>query len=317
MSNLNALQETGQVGTHNRWRVKDFLHTGIAGFPKEGMISIDVTYQCNLACTHCYFRNQGYTSELTVDQWLQWLENRRRQGYPFLICGWLGGEPFLRPDVLEQGIGYFKSNVIFTNGTSELPPWRNCTFVVSVPGLRDQYHRITGSKRATFDRVKAHADRKDARVFISFCVTKPTVDLIASVIEEWAATAVQGVYFEFYTPLRGSDLRLWVDWENRDRIIGELLQLKKTYGDFIANTRQELLLMTARRYRTIIEDCPFRYVGASFDPLGRRKLPCAIGPDADCSRCGCILPAFAQILASRRRLVQALWNGAVRQFRAG
>jgi len=88
------------------------------------MISIDVTYRCNLSCTHCYFRTQGYETELTADQWHFWLENRRAQGYPFLICGWLGGEPFLRKDLLEKGLAYSKSNVIFTNGTFELDPWK-------------------------------------------------------------------------------------------------------------------------------------------------------------------------------------------------
>ena len=165
----------------NEWKLQDFLHIGLMGFPKQGMISIDVTYRCNLSCTHCYFRNQGYKSELTIDQWLSWLENRRVQGYPFLICGWLGGEPFLRRDLLEKGLAYFKSNVIFTNGTFELGPWPDCTFVVSVPALREQYTSITGADCKTFDRVKAHSDRKDLRVFISFCITRSTLNLIPQV----------------------------------------------------------------------------------------------------------------------------------------
>ena len=86
----------------NRWRPQDFLNIGLMGFPRGGMISIDTTYRCNLSCTHCYFRNQGYDKELTVDEWLVWLEKRRAQGYPSLICGWLGGEPFLRRDLTFQ-----------------------------------------------------------------------------------------------------------------------------------------------------------------------------------------------------------------------
>jgi len=299
----------------NRWRPQDFLNVGVMGWPKEGMISIDVTYRCNLSCTHCYFRTQGYDSELTVDQWLGWLENRRSQGYPLLICGWLGGEPFLRRDLLEKGLPYFKANTVFTNGTFELGPADSCTFVVSVPALRSQYASITGADAKTFDRVRTHADRKDLRVFVSFCVTKPTLSLIPQVLEEWAKTAVQGVYFEFYTPMRGDDLRLWVDWESRDRVISQLLAFKRTYGDFIANTRQELMLQKSDNFRAVVNDCPFDRIGASFDPMGRRKLPCAVGPEADCSRCGCILPAFAQILSKRRFMIQAFWDGALRKVR--
>jgi hypothetical protein len=299
----------------NKWEVHDFLNIGLMGFPEQGMISIDVTSRCNLSCRHCYFKNQGYNSELTSDQWVSWLENRRAQGYPFLICGWLGGEPLLRRDLLEKGLPYFKSNVIFTNGTFELARWAECTFVVSVPALRDQYASITQTDIKTFDKVRAHADRPDIRVFVSFCITRPTIDRIPRVLDVWSRTSVRGVYFEFYTPTRGDNLRLWVDWQSRDRIISQLLELKKTYGDFIANTHQELALMKSAKFRTIVGDCPFHVIGASFDPLGQQKLPCAVGPEADCTKCGCILPAFAQILSNRRFMVQALWNGILRELR--
>ena len=317
---MSGEQRAEEIGARyatlaNRWRPQDFLNVGVMGWPKEGMISIDVTYRCNLSCTHCYFRGQGYDNELSLDEWRSWLENRRAQGYPLLICGWLGGEPFLRRDLLEEGLAYFKSNVVFTNGTFELGPAANCTFVVSVPALRSQYPSITGADVKTYDRVRSHANRNDLRVFVSFCVTKPTIDLIPQVLEEWAKTAVQGVYFEFYTPMRGDDLRLWVDWENRDRVISQLLTFKKTHGDFIANTRQELMLQKSDNFRAIVDNCPFHLIGASFDPMGRMKLPCAVGPEADCSRCGCILPAFAQILSKRRHMIQAFWDGALRKAR--
>jgi hypothetical protein len=299
----------------NRWGVRDFLKIGLMGFPHQGMISIDVTYRCNLSCQHCYFIRQGHRTELSVDQWISWLENRRAEEHPFLICGWLGGEPFLRRDLLAKGLPYFKSNVIFTNGTFELAPWAECTFVVSVPALRDQYPSITGTEVKTFERVRAHADRSDVQVFISFCITRPTMDQIPKVLDEWGKTAVRGVYFEFYTPSQGDDLRLWVDWEARDRILTQLLQLKKTYGDFIANTHQELTLMRSEHFQAIVSACPFGAIGASFDPMGQRKLPCAVGPRADCSRCGCILPAFAQILSHRRFMLRALWRGVQRELR--
>ncbi|NIS72204.1 MAG: hypothetical protein GTO12_25735 [Proteobacteria bacterium] len=307
------MKDSGQK--QNRWKLKDFLRIGLGGFPEQGMISIDVTYRCNLSCTHCYFRYQRYDTELTIDQWLSWLENRRAHGYPFLICGWLGGEPLLRRELLEKGLGYFKSNVIFTNGTLELGPWPDCTYVVSVPALRTQYTSITGADAKTFDKVKAHADRKDLQVLISFCITRPMVNRVPEVPKEWEKTAVKGVYFEFYTPRYGDNLQLWVDWKSRDLIISQLLELKKIYGDFIANTRQELILMKAAKFRAIVDDCPFYHIGASFDPMGRRKLPCAVGPEADCTRCGCILPVFSQILSKRRLMVHALWDGIQKELR--
>lgn len=146
-----------------------------------------------------------------------------------------------------------------------------------------------------------------------YCITRLTLDLIPQVLKEWGKTAVQGVYFEFFTPRRGDDLRLWPDWKSRDRTISQLVELKKTYGYFIANTYQELMLMKSENFRGIVDNCPFYRIGASFDPMGRRKFPCAVGPEADCSRCGCILPAFAQILSRRHLMIRALCEGIRRR----
>jgi hypothetical protein len=34
----------------NRWSLFDYLHVGVSGFPPDGLVSIDVTYRCNLHC---------------------------------------------------------------------------------------------------------------------------------------------------------------------------------------------------------------------------------------------------------------------------
>jgi sulfatase maturation enzyme AslB (radical SAM superfamily) len=119
------------------WTLSDYLRIGLTGFLSEGMVSIDVTYRCNLHCLHCYFNRQGYSYELSLDRWvseLKWMESRRA---PLYICGWLGGEPLLRPEVIEVDKRFFKSNVVFTNSTLELPPWPDCNFVV--PGTKTPY----------------------------------------------------------------------------------------------------------------------------------------------------------------------------------
>jgi len=89
----------------NRWTLSDYLQIGFGGFPFGGLMSIDVTYRCNLHCLHCYFSRQDYTSELSVDKWIDLLEKMKSRGKPLFICGWLGGEPLLRPDVVGELIG--------------------------------------------------------------------------------------------------------------------------------------------------------------------------------------------------------------------
>lgn len=293
----------------NRWAVTDYMKIGLFGFPYPGLMSIDVTYRCNLLCRHCYFRAQAYKEELSSEEWIELLESLRREGLPLYICGWLGGEPLLRPEVVEAGKGYFKSNIIFTNGTCELPNWHDCTFVVSVPGPQEVYSEITGAPPELYLLVKGHASRADLRVIISYCITKRNEGAIEAFVKEWKETEVKGIFFEFYTPFKDSGDDLWIDYERRDAIIDRIQILKRTYGEFIYNTHQMLELMRSRNLRKILSDCPFRYVGMSLDPLGKVKIPCAVGQKADCSRCGCILPIFSAILHKRHLLFFAFLNG--------
>jgi MoaA/NifB/PqqE/SkfB family radical SAM enzyme len=299
----------------NRWTLSDYLQIGFGGFPCGGLMSIDVTYRCNLHCLHCYFSRRDYTSELSADKWIGLLEKMKSRGKPLYICGWLGGEPLLRPDVIEAGKRFFKSNIIFTNGTMELPSWPDCTFVVSVPGTKIHYQEITGADGKTYDLVKNHANRSDLKVIVSFCITRKNVSSILSFLLEWQnEKKIRGVFFEFYTPPKGEGKELWLDWPERDHVINNLLALKRTYGDFIYNTYQMLELMKSQPLQRILSDCPFARVGLGLDPMGHPKYPCTLGPEADCDRCGCILPIFSSILHKRGSLIRAFSEGVRRRF---
>ena len=117
----------------NLWTVRDYLRVGLGPSPKNFMVGIDVTYRCNLNCAHCYFKHQGYRSELLAEEWVSRFQALKDEGPPLYMAGWLGGEPLLRPDVIDVGRKFFKSNVIFTNGTHVLPDWPDCKFASPSP----------------------------------------------------------------------------------------------------------------------------------------------------------------------------------------
>ncbi|MBW1714872.1 MAG: radical SAM protein [Deltaproteobacteria bacterium] len=138
----------------NTWTASDYIKIGLNGMPANSLGGIDVTYRCNLRCRHCYFLKQGYHSELSTDQWLAKFERLKDNGFPFMICGWMGGEPLLRKELVDKGRRYFKSNIIFTNGTIDLPDWPDVTFSVSIHGTEDYYYRMTGAKPGTYQHIK-------------------------------------------------------------------------------------------------------------------------------------------------------------------
>jgi len=287
----------------NKWSVLDFIRIGYEGMPTASLGGIDVTYRCNLRCRHCYFLKQNYHEELSIGQWIEKFKKMKKEGFPFMICGWIGGEPLLRNELIEEGRKYFKSNVVFTNGTIALPYWPDVAFSVSVHGTSEYYERITGVGPDTYQKIKRNVDRDDLDVVISFCVTRLNYECIDAMLEEWSRTVVKGIAFEFYTPTKGEKSDLWLNWEERDRIIDHLIALRKEYGDFIWISDRMYRLMKSDMAPRITEHCPFSKIGFSFDPMGRPKLPCQLGPMADCSRCGCILPYFSMLLTNRRLLI--------------
>jgi hypothetical protein len=188
--------------------------------------------------------------------------------------------------------------------------------VVSVPGTKIYYKELTGANGSVYDLVKGHANRPDLDVIVSFCITRKNVSSILSFLLEWQNdTKIRGVFFEFHTPRMGEAKELWLDWPERDYVLDNLLALKKTYGDFIYNTFQMLELMRSKPLQKLSSDCPFDYVGLSLDPMGHPKYPCTLGPQADCDRCGCILPIFSSILYKRRSLGRAFIEGIKGEYR--
>ncbi|MFH0788319.1 MAG: radical SAM protein [Pseudomonadota bacterium] len=138
----------------NTWTVPNYIKISLKGMPAGSLVGLDVTYRCNLRCRHCYFIRQNHQAELPVGEWLTRFEKMKANGFPFMICGWIGGEPLLRKDLIEKGRYYFKSNVVFTNGTIPLPYWPEVTFSVSVHGTEEIHSRMTGVDRERYLQIK-------------------------------------------------------------------------------------------------------------------------------------------------------------------
>lgn len=297
----------------NSWHVSDYIKIGFKGMPPDSLGGIDVTYRCNLRCRHCYFIKQDYHTELSTEEWFNRFERLKKEGFPFLICGWIGGEPLLRKDLVEKGRRYFKSNVIFTNGTIELPYWPDVAFSVSIHGTEEYHKKITGVEPGVYKQIKKNVDRADLDIIIAFCVTRLNYPCIEEMLNEWSRTSVKGIVFEFYTPMKGEGDELWLNWDERDRIIDQLMALRKTYGNFIWISDRIYRLMKSDTASKITRNCPFPKIGFSFDPMGRPKIPCQLGHMADCHRCGCILPFFSMLLTHRSLLIPQFATSVTRR----
>ncbi len=265
-----------------------FIKSSLFGIKLPIGVSIDVTNRCNLRCEHCYFFQQDHKTELSDKDLLKRIREIKKQ-YPSIIhASWVGGEPLLRKNIIEEGSKLFPFNMVVTNGSIELPKWKNCVFNVSVDGTKEYYEKIRGNN--IYDKVKKHADRDDIHVNIACVLNKKNYYTIEPLLEEWKKTKIGGINFDFYTPIKDIEEDLWISWEERDKIIDKLITLKEKYRDFILNSKSILEMMKSDSSKKITSHCPLPKTILCLDPMGQIKTPCVIGSKADCQRCGCVIP---------------------------
>jgi sulfatase maturation enzyme AslB (radical SAM superfamily) len=162
---------------------------GISGVPRFGLGSIDVSHECNLRCEHCYFFEQDWSREWPISRWEQHFHELRAQGFPFLQCTFVGGEPLLRPEIVDLGRKWFQKCWVVTNGTIELPSWKDVTFYVSVDGTRDHCEAIRG--KGIYERIKKHIQRRDVTIRTATVITKGNHACLEELVAEMYETPVQ------------------------------------------------------------------------------------------------------------------------------
>lgn len=253
-------------------------------------LSMDVTHRCNLRCKHCYFFQQDHKEELNDRDFLKRIKEVKKRHPGIFQANWVGGEPLLRKEIVGKAMKLFAINFVMTNGTIELPKWRNCFFHVSVDGTKEVSEKLRG--KGTYDKAKKNANRDDIHVKIACVLSKENYHCIEDMLEEWKKTKVRGIIFDFYTPVDGIKDDLWIEWDLRDKILDKLLKLKEKYGGFIWNSEVLLNAMKAKNASKVTKRCILPKATFSMDPKGKRKIPCILGEKADCIRCGCIVPFY-------------------------
>ena len=268
------------------------------GIPKDAVSSIDVTNRCNLRCNHCYFFEHEQPENSTIEQWKAFFDRLKADGFPFFSCTWVGGEPLMRKEVIELGSTYFRSNMVVTNGTVEIPDWKHVHFKVSVDGIEERHNRLRGAK--TYQKIKKtirKAAEKGLKIGIATVLTKENEGELEEFVEERKNEPInRGIIFDFYTYMHGQPDAdtLWLNYEERDQVIDRILKIKDENPGLVEMPTYGLNLLRSENCRSVTDNCMASSKMASFDVSGQRKEKCILGPKADCDRCGCGVPFWLQ-----------------------
>lgn len=117
--------EPGDVLRYRDRRAQDLpSHLLQFSADKKPVVVWNVTKQCNLKCVHCYAKATAGPAphELTHEEGLALLRDLQEFGVPVVLFS--GGEPLMRPDLLELiewTVGHGMRAVISTNGTLITP----------------------------------------------------------------------------------------------------------------------------------------------------------------------------------------------------
>jgi heme b synthase len=164
--------------------------------PALRLVAWEITRRCNLHCAHCRSssENESYEKELSIQECQRVTDEILEIGKPIVIL--TGGEPLVRPDVLQIA-SYAVSKglrvVMGTNGTliteelaAEMQTVPISRLAVSldfpVPGLQDEFRGRAGAFR---DAVKGIANAREAgmEIQINSTITRLNVGYLPDLLE--------------------------------------------------------------------------------------------------------------------------------------
>ncbi len=246
----------------------------------------DITNRCNLNCKHCYWRESYAEGEELSKKQFEDIIEEKFIGNNIIQVALTGGEPLLRPEIIELFNEKGVSFDIVTNGTLPLKDFGQSEYYISIDGNEEIHNKIRGQE--IYNRIKRNVENfsGDSNLIINYTINSLNYQCIEEVFEEWECI-VDMINFQFHTPFSHED-ELWIPYgKKRDAIIKKIKKLKRKYPYKSYNTDKQLDLL-GTNYWT--KNCP-SWAFLSLDHKGERKTPCFIGSSNSrrkpiCEKCG-------------------------------
>ncbi len=244
---------------------------------KAYIAEIDVTNQCNLRCSHCfYFKNPDFIPEieLSIEEWEEKLIALYKSGIRRLCL--VGGEPALRQDVIEKANTLFPYIDICSNGQIKIPEHINHRIFISIDG-NDEYNNTYRSSRI-LEKISQHY-YNDKRVVILMTLNGKNYTMINEVAEFAIKNKIDSLVFSLYTPFSESD-SLYFDNNTRHQIIKAIQQAKEQFPKLLKVNKFVINWYASGNHN---EKCYWRDKVKHYNSIMEERNACL---SMNCSYCG-------------------------------
>ncbi|MFQ5973072.1 MAG: radical SAM/SPASM domain-containing protein, partial [Alphaproteobacteria bacterium] len=217
------------------------------------LVALNLTRRCNLRCAHCYLdagtRRHGDPDELTTDEVKNVLDEIATLSNETLVV-FTGGEPTLRPDVLQlarhaTSLGLMV--VVGTNGTlldrrrvDELIEAGVRAVGISLDSLHPEYHDAFRGKPGAWEKTMAGIDvcRRAGLMFqLHFSVTDDNADELDDMIG-FASSAGASVMNVFFLVCAGRGETVTnISRETYDRVLRRVAEAARDEKELLVRAR--------------------------------------------------------------------------------
>lgn len=250
----------------------------------------DITGKCNAKCKHCYFfKSWDSSRELSDEEWISAFKKHRQGGICYAVL--TGGEPMLRPKLIEAADKIFEIVLIVSNGIIKIPEHINRRIFISIDGNKETHESIRRIR--TFDQIMKNI-KNDKRVVLSPTLSTLNYNQIDEIIRIAIDQNVFGVTFSLYAG-ESMDDALVLKGEKLDYTIKKLKEALKRNKDIVLLTEKMINTFKDKKH---IKNCFLRSKWVvSYYPDLKIKTPCVLGEKIECKTCGCIIPVIMYALS--------------------
>ena len=265
---------------------------------KPFAFSFNVADRCPIGCD-CYWRAQARVKELTDEEVMDFFVEKRAEGYVHVSL--IGGEPYVRPALLQKIAGVIPFGWLVTSGTTPLRHLRHTTQIISIDGATAETHDRVRKSRGLHDRIVKNLRRAREEgigpIFLHTVLNHLNYREISGILDGWSESGLaRGVLISTMTPIKGAgDDGMCLLREERVWIVEELHRLRLTLGNFMVITDEMIDRLHPDHTKLLTpEVCSTAQFIESYDAAGKRIKQCILSEKADCSECGCVVTTMSE-----------------------